>query len=1129
MTKEPTQPTDQAIRDQALSPSEGFHLEAPAGSGKTSVLLARFLTLLARVDAPEAMLALTFTRKAAGELRARVMALLWERQDPGPVASPLEIKLRELAQQVFQKHSDEAQLKLTPERLPIMTFHGFCAQLLKLAPQEAGVPLEFKLLEEDESRWLKTEALDEMRRRLNARPARDPVRQALIRRLVRLNNDWRRLAKELDGLLSRRDSLRDFLDLARVSRDAAAYRQLLEERFKMVLQPSLHDLRASLAGCALGKAWSEFCRDVQGSLQGGLIPLHLPGAEPSDLSAWQAISEVLLTKQGDPRKRLSPKDGFPEGFDQKKWAPLIQDLPGTVVRLLKQCRDLTPAGASAEEAAALQDLVILVGEALSVYEQLCAQKSALDFVDLEAATINLLTEDDPTEVMLRLDWRLKHLLVDEFQDTSENQMQLLCRLMAGWQESSGRTLMVVGDPKQSIYGWRQAKPQLFMASREGLPCGGAEPLPLTPLSLTTNFRATRTLIAWANEVFGTTVMRAGAAGALFHRAASRPGAPEGPAPSLTLFAGESDLAARDLEASWLARQVAQALSALAEGEKIGILLFTRTHLHRYLQALYDAGLAVRVREGLKLGESRTVAHLHNLARALTRPQDEVAWAALLRGPWGPQPLAALARVARAPGDLWPERLRRSAGRPDCPGELSALAESLENARLQVGRRPLADILTDCLAATGAWAGIAAWEGPLGVANARTYLDLLAAADAGLPEATFGKADFNLKEAFQPPDPRAQASPVEILTVHGAKGLEFHQVFLPFLDWQPLKSEDNTPPFLLEEIPGRGVHGLALARPYVREKQSSLYPLLRGLKNQRVVDEARRVFYVAVTRARQRLVMSGLARQDKQGNWQGPGDSPLSWLREHYRLDLPPAGFSVCWPEPEMPVELLTAVQPQTGESPPPPALPAAWDFHPEAAPYEVSFPSQLATWPEAAATLREPESAEDGDAARLRGVIMHRALQTLALGGPLPDVPALAAALRQEGMAAAAAAPLAAAIQAELAACREDPFLTSLLRPEIPGAASEWLLEDQPHPGAIRRGVIDRLAFDGSHWWILDFKTSRPAAGEGWETFITQETEKYRPQLAAYREMAAKAKGLASPEAIRVAIYFTACRRAVEL
>ena len=193
------------------------------------------------------------------------MALLWERQDPGPDASPLELRLRELVAAVFRRHGDEPQLKLTPERLPIMTFHGFGAQLLKLAPQEAGVPLAFTLLEEDEARWLKVEALDEMRRRLNLRSPRDPVRQALIRRLVRLNNDWGRLAQELSGLLSRRDSLGDFLNLARVSRDAAAYRQLLEERFHMVLQPSLERAAGLPDGSRRrersGQVLAGYCRD----------------------------------------------------------------------------------------------------------------------------------------------------------------------------------------------------------------------------------------------------------------------------------------------------------------------------------------------------------------------------------------------------------------------------------------------------------------------------------------------------------------------------------------------------------------------------------------------------------------------------------------------------------------------------------------------------------------------------------------------------------------------------------------------------------------------------------------------------------------------------------------------------
>jgi ATP-dependent exoDNAse (exonuclease V) beta subunit len=147
----------------------------------------------------------------------------------------------------------------------------------------------------------------------------------------------------------------------------------------------------------------------------------------------------------------------------------------------------------------------------------------------------------------------------------------------------------------------------------------------------------------------------------------------------------------------------------------------------------------------------------------------------------------------------------------------------------------------------------------------------------------------------------------------------------------------------------------------------------------------------------------------------------------------------------------------------------------------------------------------------------------------MPDAVSLAAALRQEGLTRPVAATLAAEIQAELAACQADPFLTGLLAPDTPWAASEWLLEDQPQPGAIRRGVIDRLAFDGNDWWLLDYKSSRPAAGEDWDAFIAQETEKYRPQLLAYREMAARAQGIEPPEVIRLGIYFTACRKVVEM
>lgn len=1116
------QPLDQEARDRALTPRGSFHLEAPAGSGKTSVLLARFLTLLARVDAPEAMLALTFTRKAAGELRSRVMELLWQRQDPDPAAPAWERRLQELAEKVFRHFSGQKNLQelLAPERLPIMTFHSFCAQLLRSAPQEAGVSLEFRLLEEDEARWLQQEALEEVRRRLAARSAQDAARQALVRRLVRLNNSWPRLAQELRDLLGRRDCLAEFLELAHRSRDQGRYESLLHQRFELLLRPALANLAAGLAASELGRTWPDFWAAMHNSA----LPPQLPGATPGDLTSWQALAGVLLTQGGDLRKSFAPKYGFPEDFKNTLWPGLIQRLDPAIARGLKQCRDLHPAAARPEEVAALQDLVILLGEAISVYQELCGQRQALDFIALEQAALRLLAVEDPSDLLLRLDRRLTHLLVDEFQDTSEAQMTLLCRLLEGWQEEAGRTLMVVGDPKQSIYGWRQAKVRLFQESRAGLPCAGAGTFPLESLRLTTNFRASGTLIHWANRVFGETVMAAATPeGVEFHAATPGPAAANGQPPRLALFSEAEPDGTREAEARWLAQEVTRAAAALPDGEKIGVLLFARTHLRTYLRAFHDAGLAVRVKEGLKLADSLVVQHLHNLARALVRPQDAAAWAGALRGPWARVSLNLLTQIALTPGDLWPEKLRRFRGEPLCPCDLGKIFGGLLAAQVRVGRRPLAEIIQNFLDEADAWPGLAALAGPGAIANARAYLDLLAAAATGLPEETFSRAEFNLPEAFQPPDPRALDARVELLTVHGAKGLEFHQVFLPFLDWQPLKNESKTPPFLLEEIPGSRLHGLAMARPYLQEKQSSLYILLRRLKERRVLEEARRVFYVAVTRARRGLVMSAVVKTNKNVEFTPPGESPLGWLWQHYRPGAITPNGPTSWSEPETLVELVTGAPVFVTRPRDAWELPEPWDFQPEPLSYRLEFPSQLAEQ-----TLEPAMAAGSGDdTPRVRGEVTHRLMETISKGGVFPPPQAVAAALRQGGVAPETASRLAPEILAEAVACRRDPFLAGLLASSTP-RRSEWLLEADAGPGLIRRGQIDLLAFDGKSWWLVDYKTSRPEREEDWQEFICRETAKYRPQLLAYQEMAARLQGLAL-ETIRLALYFTGCQRAVEI
>jgi ATP-dependent helicase/nuclease subunit A len=1129
----PDLPHDQEARDRALDPKKSFHLEAPAGSGKTAVLLARFLTLLAQVqDSPREILTLTFTRKAAGEFRERAMQYFWRRGDLGSDLPPHESRLYELAGEAFwhldKKNLVHQYLKV-PERLPISTFHGFCTQLLKVAPHEAGVPLDFQLLEGDrEAEWLKQEATEELRRRLNNRPPGDAVRQALVRRLVRLNNSWPRLAGELRNLLSRRDTLKEFLALARGSMAAEDYAVLMERHLSRAVAHILKPLADGLAETMLGQRWPQFLAAwPDGGLPPGTaLPEDPPEASVQDLGVWQGLAEVLLTKAGSLRKKL------PGGLAGGDWPTALGTLPPDFLARLQACRALPRELFSLPEVDALQDLIFLLSAAWDVYYELCSQRRVLDFIAVEEAALRLLNVESPGELLLRLDWRLRHVLVDEFQDTSDNQMELLCRLLSGWTAGDGRSLTVVGDPKQSIYGWRQARLSLFLESRLGLTCGEGRTLPLTPLSLTTNFRATPALIAWVNEVVGDTVMAdpRQTGGLVFARAYPAPARKGGEPPTLALFAQENSDEARTLEARWLARRITQALPDLPAGKNLALLLFSRTHLNFYLAALQEAGLVPKVREGLKLTESRVVQHLHNLARALVRPQDDVAWAALLTGPWTEPDLAGLAGCALSPGSVWPEKIQAYAASPASPAALTKLAPLLLEARERTGREPLAATLERFLDAAGAWRRIAAWEGALGVASARTYLKFLAESEAGLPEATFLKCDFALEGTYQPSDPRAEDSPVEVLTVHGAKGLEFHTVFLPYLDWQPLKMEGNVPaPFLLEEIPGTRAHVLGLAPPAWQMKKDSSYRLVGDLKKERVLAEARRVFYVALTRAQTRLFLSGVL-PTRRGSWAPPTqDSPLGWLWQHYRPgDLSPGRTT--WPDPPLQAEIFPEVglshrSPVESVPPPPP-----WGFTPEPPPYSLSFPSQAAAGagPEdRPVPAAAPAGELDNLAARARGEVTHRLLQTKARGDGLPGEEGVAAALVGLGLSREAARLLAPEILAEVAACLEDPFLAALLTPKA--AVSEWPLEDQPAAGVIRRGRLDLLAFDGSNFWLVDFKSSRPPAGEGWDDFLAHEQEKYRPQLAAYREMTARVKGIESLEDIRLALYFTACQRLVEL
>ncbi|HEX7952427.1 MAG TPA: UvrD-helicase domain-containing protein, partial [Burkholderiales bacterium] len=507
-------------RDAAVDVRRSFIVQAPAGSGKTELLVQRYLKLLGTVDKPEEIVAITFTRKAAAEMRKRVLE------------------------------------KLAPElapRLRIQTIDALCAALTRQMPVLARFGAQPAVAED----------ASELYREAAARTLAG-LTAPVARLLAHLDNNIADATGLLAGMLERRDQW--------LRKTGAA--------------PNRAELEAALA--AEGR---RLMRNAQ-----ALYP-----------QATVELAGEVLTKKGEWRKR----------------PPAPAELVGIagLREALVALGAAPPPVYSDTQWEALEAILALLNPALAQLLALFGERGEVDFTQIAHGALSALgTPDEPTDLLLSMDARVRHLLVDEFQDTSNSQWELLERLTAGWEAGDGRTIFVVGDPMQSIYRFRDAQVGLFLhARRAGLP-GVA----LEPLTLTTNFRSQAKIVQWVNRAFPAVLPRVEdeASGAV-------PYSPSVPFHDATLD-GEPTLetfADRDGEA----RRVAELVKA-AKG-KTAILVRNRSHLDAIVPALKAAGIRFRAVEIEQLGEKQVVQDLYALTRALTHPADRVAWLAILRAPW----------------------------------------------------------------------------------------------------------------------------------------------------------------------------------------------------------------------------------------------------------------------------------------------------------------------------------------------------------------------------------------------------------------------------------------------------------------------------------------------------------------
>jgi ATP-dependent exoDNAse (exonuclease V) beta subunit len=308
----------------------------------------------------------------------------------------------------------------------------------------------------------------------------------------------------------------------------------------------------------------------------------------------------------------------------------------------------------------------------------------------------------------------------------------------------------------------------------------------------------------------------------------------------------------------------------------------------------------------------------------------------------------------------------------------------------------------------------------------------------------------------------------------------------------------------------------------RDKSGAAYRLLRTIGEKKRVAEAKRIFYVAATRACRSLYLSGIVRT-KNGEIVPRKESPLWWLCNHYGLRQSENEELIAEKNSFLDLHLNpTLTSADVDEHAAAADLPEPLPFEPEALPYTTISPSQLTEKTE------QTQKEEDDPNARARGAVTHKILEHLGQDRPLPETAAVVAALVSEGVLETEAKPLAEEILQEIQHCLQEQFFGWLISKDHPRAYCEWSLEDRPAENQISTGIMDRVVFDGDSWWVVDYKTSRPLSGESVDRFIEHEVNRYRPQLLAYREMIADYFKV-DPRSVRVVLYFTSLQRKIEL
>ena len=888
------------VQRMALDSQRNIAVTASAGAGKTATLVERYIELLRQH--PEIgvrqVLAITFTQKAAAEMRERIARRLADALDDSTELVEVLPK-SELAEVQDLPAPERQRLRQIREDLPaarISTIHAFCAALLREYPIEADLDPAFAVLEGVDAAQLRQQAVRQTLASLARARDSDPDKEALRRTLA----EWPRryLEQVLEHLLEKKHLARLWCHrYAEQSPDQilSDWREMQQTTSApacsaLLADPHFTDMLAELAAL-------EPLTNAKDSAVKRLDPLRdamrrLSQTLPLDeaLAILPRLAEGLLTNG----KPLSvSRFGSKSNWDEVALAR-VRELVPALGRCLAPHADLLSLELSAADeraAAVLPALSRLFLRADMRYESSKGNGSMLDMDDLLEKSHQLLAAD--ADIRHRLAQHYRFALIDEFQDTDPLQWEIIRSLASPDGQMSGDKLFIVGDPKQSIYSFRAADVTVFARVRAAIAeanaahqrdsrpfCDDGEILDASPderlgsLVMGENFRTLAQPVAFVNALFPKFMQmvpdepfQVGYDPLVGCRPTS---VSEGSVELLLLppdvNRDATEIALREAEL------VARRLSHLLEGNDlqvadqdglrppelgdIALLLRRRRNLPAYEDALRACGIPFQVAGGQGFYQRQEIYDLANILRVLCNPGDSIALMGALRSPYFGLSDNALYALTAPDGSRLAKNLA-DADQRQClaPADQEAATDAiarLEHWRELRDRVPLVELLHTILEDTGAWGFLCYGErGDQAVANVHKLLDL--AREFRGPLADFAaRLDLLTTEEEREGEAVLDADALHILTVHAAKGLEFPIVVVP--DLAARFNFQNSAPALIDAEKGIGLRVLDPEQDYKRT--SSFTRTLNRNASRRQRAEEKRLLYVACTRARDHLLLGG---------------------------------------------------------------------------------------------------------------------------------------------------------------------------------------------------------------------------------------------------------------------------------